>query len=152
MPNHFCSRRVALKVLAAGGAAGTLASACSGPAGATPDSVGVVQAGLVSSYPVGSLEPVGNLALAVGRDAKGLYAMTLTCTHAGCNMAVDGDVSASGIVCSGTMSPTLGIPIGTAYLPVEGAKEGTTFEIEIRGNRVPATVTKPPFYKNASHL
>jgi aminomethyltransferase len=59
---------------------------------------------------------------------------------------------ASGIVCSGTMSPTLGIPIGTAYLPVEGAKEGTTFEIEIRGNRVPATVTKPPFYKNASHL
>jgi Rieske Fe-S protein len=100
MQNHVCSRRVALKGLAAGGAAGTLASACSGPAGATPDSVGVVQAGLVSSYPVGSLEPVGNLALAVGRDEKGLYAMTLTCTHAGCNMAVDGNVSATGLVCS----------------------------------------------------
>jgi aminomethyltransferase len=59
---------------------------------------------------------------------------------------------ASGVVCSGTMSPTLGIPIGTAYLPTALAKEGTTFEVEIRGKRVPATVTKPPFYKNASHL
>ena len=58
----------------------------------------------------------------------------------------------SGVVCSGTMSPTLGIPIGTAYLPADQAKEGNTFEIEIRGKRVPATVVKPPFYKEASHL
>ncbi|MES2178620.1 MAG: glycine cleavage system aminomethyltransferase GcvT [Gemmatimonadota bacterium] len=58
----------------------------------------------------------------------------------------------SGVVCSGTMSPTLGIPIGTAYLPTAGAKEGTQFEVEIRGKRLPATVTKPPFYKEASHL
>jgi aminomethyltransferase len=59
---------------------------------------------------------------------------------------------ASGVVCSGTMSPTLGIPIGTCYLPSAAAKEGTAFEIEIRGKRVSATVTKPPFYKDASHL
>ena len=59
---------------------------------------------------------------------------------------------ASGVVCSGTMSPTLGIPIGTAYLPLAGTKGGTTFEIEIRGKRLPATVVKPPFYKHASHL
>jgi aminomethyltransferase len=58
----------------------------------------------------------------------------------------------SGVVCSGTMSPTLGIPIGTAYLPTAGAKEGTAFEVEIRGKRMPATVVKPPFYKDASHL
>ena len=58
----------------------------------------------------------------------------------------------SGVVCSGTMSPTLGLAIGTAYLPTAGAKEGTIFEVEIRGKRMPATVTKPPFYKNASHL
>lgn len=61
------------------------------------------------------------------------------------------DGAASGIVCSGTMSPSLGIPIGTCYLPTPAAKEGTTFEIEIRGRRVPATVMKMPFYKNASH-
>ncbi|MEO6528394.1 MAG: glycine cleavage system aminomethyltransferase GcvT [Gemmatimonadaceae bacterium] len=59
---------------------------------------------------------------------------------------------ASGIVCSGTISPTLGIPIGTCYLPIACAKDGTSFEIEIRGKRVPARVTKPPFYKHASHL
>ncbi|HEY4215591.1 MAG TPA: glycine cleavage system aminomethyltransferase GcvT [Gemmatimonadaceae bacterium] len=58
----------------------------------------------------------------------------------------------SGEVRSGTLSPTLGTPIGTAYLPTELAKEGNTFEVEIRGKRVPATVVKPPFYKNASHL
>jgi aminomethyltransferase len=58
----------------------------------------------------------------------------------------------SGVVCSGTMSPTLGIPIGTAYLPTDQAKEGNTFDVEIRGKRVQATVVKPPFYKDASHL
>ena len=58
----------------------------------------------------------------------------------------------SGEVRSGTMSPSLGIPIGTCYLPTAAAKEGTSFEVEIRGKRVPATVVKPPFYKNASHL
>ena len=60
--------------------------------------------------------------------------------------------SPSGLVCSGTMSPTLGIPIGTCYLPTTAAKEGTTFEVEIRGKRAPATVVKMPFYKDASHL
>jgi aminomethyltransferase len=62
------------------------------------------------------------------------------------------DGAPSGVVCSGTMSPMLGIPIGTCYLPTAAAKEGTGFEIEIRGKRVPATVVKTPFYKQGSHL
>jgi len=62
------------------------------------------------------------------------------------------DGAPSGEVRSGTMSPTLGVPIGTAYLPIAGTKEGTAFEIEIRGKRLQATVVKPPFYKQASHL
>ena len=57
----------------------------------------------------------------------------------------------SGDVRSGTMSPSMGIAIGTAYLPFALAKEGTEFEVEIRGKRVPAVVQKMPFYKNASH-
>jgi aminomethyltransferase len=57
----------------------------------------------------------------------------------------------SGAVCSGTMSPSLNIPIGTAYLPVAGAKEGSKLEIDVRGKRVGATVVKPPFYKKGSH-
>jgi len=58
----------------------------------------------------------------------------------------------SGEVRSGTMSPTLGVPIGTAYVPVESAAEGSPLEIEIRGKRVPAVVQKMPFYKNGSRL
>jgi aminomethyltransferase len=59
---------------------------------------------------------------------------------------------ASGEVRSGTMSPTLGIPIGTAYVPPESAAEGSPLEIKIRGKRVPAVVQKMPFYKNGSRL
>jgi aminomethyltransferase len=58
----------------------------------------------------------------------------------------------SGEVRSGTLSPTLGIPIGTAYVPPESAAEGSEIEIEIRGKRIPATVQKLPFYKNGSRL
>lgn len=57
-----------------------------------------------------------------------------------------------GEVRSGTLSPSLGVPIGTAYVPAAFAGEGSPLEIEIRGKRVPATVRKMPFYKNASHL
>ena len=65
--------------------------------------------------------------------------------------AVFHDGAPSGEVRSGTMSPSLGIPIGTCYLPTPAAAEGTAFEVEIRGKRVPARVVKPPFYKDASH-
>lgn len=58
--------------------------------------------------------------------------------------------AASGTVCSGMVSPSLGIPIGTCYLPADAAKEGTTFEVELRGKRVPARVVKMPFYKKGS--
>ncbi|MGZ3374396.1 MAG: glycine cleavage system aminomethyltransferase GcvT [Gemmatimonadaceae bacterium] len=58
----------------------------------------------------------------------------------------------SGEVRSGTLSPTLGIPIGTAYVPPESAAEGSPLEIEIRGKRIPATVQKMPFYKTGSRL
>jgi aminomethyltransferase len=58
----------------------------------------------------------------------------------------------SGEVRSGTMSPSLNIPIGTAYVPVPSAVEGSELEIEIRGKRIPARVQKMPFYKNGSHL
>jgi aminomethyltransferase len=50
------------------------------------------------------------------------------------------------IVRSGTMSPSLGIAIGTTYLPAAAAKAGTKFEVECRGERIPAEVMKLPFY------
>jgi aminomethyltransferase len=57
------------------------------------------------------------------------------------------DGTQHGLVRSGTVSPTLGIAIGTCYLPPEAAAEGTAIEIEIRGKRVPAQVVKMPFYQ-----
>jgi aminomethyltransferase len=62
------------------------------------------------------------------------------------------DGAPSGEVRSGTMSPSLGYPIGTCYLPTSGAREGASLEIDVRGKRVPATAVKMPFYKEGSHL
>ncbi len=149
MPSPICSRRLALKVLAAGGAAGTLSSACSSSAGANPDPVGTVQAGLVSDYPVGSLEAVGTLAVAVGRDAGGLYAMTLTCTHAGCNMATQGDVSASGVMCNchgSRFSVTGGVTQGPAQSPLEhfAVTVDASGTITVHGDQTVAASVRTP--------
>ncbi len=54
------------------------------------------------------------------------------------------------IVRSGGFSPSLKQPIGTTYLPTHSIEPGTTIEIECRGKRVEAEVTKLPFYKGGS--
>jgi aminomethyltransferase len=54
------------------------------------------------------------------------------------------------VVRSGTMSPSLGKAIGTTYLPAGVAKTGTTFEVECRGERVPAVVVGRPFWKKGT--
>jgi aminomethyltransferase len=50
---------------------------------------------------------------------------------------------------SGTLSPTLGIGIALAYLPAAYAQMGREVEIDVRGRRFPATVSKKPLYKRA---
>lgn len=55
-----------------------------------------------------------------------------------------------GVVTSGTMSPTLKIPIGMAYVPPSLTEEGSVFEVEIRNKAVPARVVKLPFYKRSA--
>ena len=50
------------------------------------------------------------------------------------------------IVRSGTMSPSLGAGIGTTYLPAAAAKAGTKFEVDCRGEKLPAEVVKLPFW------
>ncbi|MCB9475195.1 MAG: glycine cleavage system aminomethyltransferase GcvT [Candidatus Delongbacteria bacterium] len=51
-----------------------------------------------------------------------------------------------GVVTSGAMSPSLGRPIGMAYLPPALAAEGSEFQVEIRGRRLAARVVPTPFY------
>jgi aminomethyltransferase len=53
-------------------------------------------------------------------------------------------------VCSGTVGPSVGVPIGTCYLPRERCGPGTEFEVEIRGTKVTATVATMPFWPNGS--
>jgi aminomethyltransferase len=50
-------------------------------------------------------------------------------------------------VSSGTLSPTLKIPIGLCYLPTAKTEVGTAFSVEIRGKAVGAKVVPTPFYK-----
>jgi aminomethyltransferase len=57
------------------------------------------------------------------------------------------DGKSSGLVTSGTMSPTLKIPIGMAYLPTPKAVVGERFEVDIRGRATAAEVCPTPFYK-----
>jgi aminomethyltransferase len=54
------------------------------------------------------------------------------------------------VVRSGTQSPSLGAAIGTTFLPAEVAKVGTVFEVECRGERIPAEVVGRPFWKNGT--
>ena len=53
----------------------------------------------------------------------------------------------TGIVTSGTQSPTLGVPIAMAYVAPGDAAPGTVVDVEIRDARVPARVVALPFYR-----
>ncbi|MDB6172961.1 MAG: glycine cleavage system protein [Chthoniobacteraceae bacterium] len=48
---------------------------------------------------------------------------------------------------SGTLSPSLNIGIGMAYIPTEFARIGEEIEIEIRGKRFPAVIEKKPLLR-----
>lgn len=52
-----------------------------------------------------------------------------------------------GIVTSGTLAPTVGVPIALAYVPTALAQPGTEVEVSIRGKTYPAIVVKRPFYR-----
>jgi aminomethyltransferase len=54
---------------------------------------------------------------------------------------------AEGVITSGALSPTLGHPIAMAYVAPSLARPGTEVFVDVRGTRIPATVTQLPFYK-----
>jgi len=59
-------------------------------------------------------------------------------------------VIGGGEVTSGTLSPSLGIGIGLAYVPSEHAATGTPLEIDVRGKMRPAVVKDKPLYRKGS--
>jgi aminomethyltransferase len=56
----------------------------------------------------------------------------------------------TGVVTSGTQSPTLGVPIAMAYVAPDDVEPGTVVDIEIREARIPARVVTLPFYRRDS--
>jgi glycine cleavage system T protein (aminomethyltransferase) len=56
-------------------------------------------------------------------------------------------VVGGGEVTSGTLSPSLGIGIGMAYVPTDRAAPGTELEIDVRGKLRPAVVATKPLYR-----
>ena len=55
-------------------------------------------------------------------------------------------IAGGGEVTSGTMSPSLGVGIGMAYVPAERAAVGETLEIDVRGKTRTAVVAPKPLY------
>jgi aminomethyltransferase len=60
---------------------------------------------------------------------------------------VHGPAGRTGVVTSGTHSPTLGKAIAMAYVAPADAEPGTIVEVEIRDQRVAAEVVALPFYR-----
>jgi len=145
--DSICDRRGFLVVV--GGTTFASALGCSDPAGVEPEPIGDVPAGNVSDLPEGSLRAVGSTPVAIGRDSNGVYAMTLTCTHEGCNIALHGSVDMQGVRCSchgARFSANGAVRSGPAPDPlVHFAVEiDTGGEIMIRGEQRVSTNTRTP--------
>jgi aminomethyltransferase len=82
-----------------------------------------------------------------GGTAEKLVAFKLT----GPGIARQGNpVVGGGVVTSGTLSPSLGVGIGMAYVPSASASVGTPLEIDVRGKVRSAVVESKPLYRHPS--
>jgi aminomethyltransferase len=88
------------------------------------------------------------LSAVVATDAPVLVGLVAAGRRAGrAEYAVyDGD-DAVGEITSGALSPTLGYPIAMAFVLPRVSETGTELTIDVRGTRIPATVTALPFYR-----
>lgn len=128
-------RRMVLKVLAVASAASAID--CGGPSFGGPG--GDVSAGNVSALPVGALRVAG-AGVAIGRDSGGVYAVSLICTHQGCDISSNGSVSPSGIHCGchGAMFDANGNVLGgpaRSPLPHYQVDVDASGNLTIRGNQ-----------------
>ena len=83
---------------------------------------GIVSAGNVSALAIGDVKAVPGSPVAIARDAQGVYAMTLICTHASCDMSQNGSVTSSGIACDchgSRFDPNGNVIIGPAQSPLQ---------------------------------
>jgi aminomethyltransferase len=93
---------------------------------------------------------IGSEAVAAER-ARGPAERLVAFTIDGPGIARQGNaVIGGGVVTSGTLSPSLGIGIGMAYVPAERAAAGTRLELDVRGKMRTAVVKDKPLYRKGS--
>ncbi|KAA9147447.1 glycine cleavage system aminomethyltransferase GcvT [Microbacterium lushaniae] len=108
------------------------------------------QAGLDRVVAAGKEDFVGRAGLGavVSPQARVLVGLVSDGRRAGrAGYAVYAGESVVGEVTSGALSPTLGHPIAMAFVAPTAAASGTELTLDVRGTRVPATVTTLPFYR-----
>ena len=81
-----------------------------------------------------------------GRTLIGLSAEGRRAGRAGYSIVLE-DGTVVGEITSGALSPTLGHPIAMAYVDPSSAEEGTNLFLDVRGTKIPATLTALPFYR-----
>jgi nitrite reductase/ring-hydroxylating ferredoxin subunit len=91
-------RRVFLRTLGGTTVVGLAGAQLGCPFGATP-ARGPIDVGTAEQFPVGSLRALDE-PVAIGRDEKGLYALSTVCAHRGCDIRKHGEISPQGIKCS----------------------------------------------------
>jgi Rieske Fe-S protein len=126
-------RRVFLKMLAASvGSAAIAACIGQGGTGSSGTSGGTVSAGNVSALAANDLQAISGEGVAIGRDSGGLYAVSLICTHQGCDMSSRGTVDVSGIYCNchGASYDRYGIATGG---PTQGDLEHYAVSVDAQG-------------------
>jgi aminomethyltransferase len=111
------------------------------------------QAGLGRVVALGKDDFVGRAGLSsvVSSDAPVLVGLVSEGKRAGRAgyQVLDGD-TVVGEITSGALSPTLQHPIAMAFVSPSVSEPGTTLYIDVRGTRIPATVTALPFYRRSN--
>ncbi|WP_295791754.1 glycine cleavage system aminomethyltransferase GcvT [uncultured Microbacterium sp.] len=107
------------------------------------------QAGLGRVVAVDKEAFVGKAGLASGPvDAPVLVGLVSDGRRAGrAGYAVLHGDDTVGEITSGALSPTLGHPVAMAFVAPAASAIGTELTIDVRGTRIPATVTALPFYR-----
>ncbi|PSV16152.1 glycine cleavage system aminomethyltransferase GcvT [Photobacterium kishitanii] len=81
---------------------------------------------------------------AVSRKRVGLIGQTKAPVREG-SLLFDADDNQVGVVTSGSFGPSIGIPVAMAYVALTSSNVDTVLFAEVRGKRLPMTVTQMPF-------
>lgn len=133
------------KLFVVGG--GLVAAACGGVGTQTLGAS--IAAGNAKDLTSGTLRPITGQGVAIGRDTGGIYAISVICTHQGCDISVSGTVSAGGVdcACHGSVFDAQGNVLrGPAISPLPHlvVTEDATGTLTIHGDQTTSASTRIP--------